>query len=112
MVKALVDTNILFDDLDAVPQARAELRRYEGSAISIVTWMEVMVRARPDVEAATRAQTQPARSTARRHNLGDGTGARHAVGDVQHQGLSRQRSGRSRTVFPIAWIASPRCLNA
>jgi predicted nucleic acid-binding protein len=54
MVKALFDTNILVDYLNAVPQARTELQRYEEKAVSIITWMEVMVGAAPGLEAATR----------------------------------------------------------
>ncbi len=54
MVKALFDTNILIDYLNAVPQARAELERYGEKAISIVTWMEVMIGADRAVEAETR----------------------------------------------------------
>lgn len=54
MVKALFDTNVLIDYLNAVPQARAELQRYAEKAISIVTWMEVMVGAASNVEGATR----------------------------------------------------------
>jgi predicted nucleic acid-binding protein len=54
MVKALLDTNILVDHLNAVPEARAELRRYSEKAISIVTWMEVMVGTTSDLEPATR----------------------------------------------------------
>src|SRR5206468_3447405 len=54
MVKALFDTNILVDYLNAVPQARIELQRYSEKAVSIVTWMEVMVGVDPDLEAATR----------------------------------------------------------
>ena len=54
-MKALFDTNILIDFLNAVPQARAELARYREKAISIVTWMEVMIGASEDVEAQTRA---------------------------------------------------------
>lgn len=54
MVKALFDTNILIDYLNAEPQARAEIQRYADKAISIVTWMEVMVGAEPAVEPATR----------------------------------------------------------
>ncbi|GLQ58135.1 type II toxin-antitoxin system VapC family toxin [Devosia nitrariae] len=53
MVRALFDTNILVDFLSAVPQAREELDRYNRKAISIITWMEVLVGARADVEAAT-----------------------------------------------------------
>jgi predicted nucleic acid-binding protein len=55
MVRALFDTNILIDFLQAVPQARSELGRYPEKAISIVTWMEVMIGADPDLEAATRS---------------------------------------------------------
>lgn len=55
MVKALFDTNILIDHLNAVPQARDELDRYEGRSISVITWMEVLVGAPPEVEEATRA---------------------------------------------------------
>lgn len=54
MVRALFDTNVLVDYLNAVPQARAELRRYPDKAISIFTWMEVMVGADDSLEAATR----------------------------------------------------------
>ena len=55
MVKALFDTNILVDYLNAVPEARTELQRYTEKAVSIITWMEVMVGADRDLEAATRS---------------------------------------------------------
>jgi predicted nucleic acid-binding protein len=55
MVKALLDTNILIDFLNGIPQARDEIGRYAGKSISIITWMEVMVGAGKDVEAVTRA---------------------------------------------------------
>ncbi len=54
MVKALFDTNILIDFLNAIPQAREELALHLDKAISIVTWMEVLVGAPPTVEQATR----------------------------------------------------------
>jgi predicted nucleic acid-binding protein len=54
MVKALFDTNILIDFLNAVPQAREEIALYRDKAISIVTWMDVLVGAPPSVEPATR----------------------------------------------------------
>ncbi|MFP3942501.1 MAG: type II toxin-antitoxin system VapC family toxin [Alphaproteobacteria bacterium] len=54
MVKALLDTNILVDYLNAVPEARTELERYSEKAVSIITWMEVMVGAGREIEAATR----------------------------------------------------------
>lgn len=55
MVKPLFDSCILIDYLQGVQEAREELRRYNESAISIVSWMEVMVGADASVEAATRA---------------------------------------------------------
>jgi len=55
MVKALFDTNIVVDYLNAVPEARIELQRYTEKAISIITWMEVMVGADGDLETATRS---------------------------------------------------------
>lgn len=55
MVKALFDTNILIDYLNGSSPARAELERYTDKAISIVTWMEVMVGAKGEVQAPTRA---------------------------------------------------------
>jgi predicted nucleic acid-binding protein len=54
MVKALFDTNILIDYLIGAEAARAELARYKDSAISIVTWMEVMAGSRADDEQAAR----------------------------------------------------------
>lgn len=54
MVNALFDTNILVDHLNGVPQARTELQRYSEKAVSILTWMEVMIGASPDLEPATR----------------------------------------------------------
>ncbi len=54
MVEALFDTNILIDHLRGNPLAEAELARYHKPAISVVTWMEVLVGAAPDVETQTR----------------------------------------------------------
>ena len=54
MVKALLDTNILIDYLRGVPAARAELRRYRQKAISIISWMEVLVGADATTEHGTR----------------------------------------------------------
>jgi predicted nucleic acid-binding protein len=54
MVKALFDTNILIDYLNAVDEAKTEFNLYDQKAISIVTWMEVLVGADPDVADATR----------------------------------------------------------
>ena len=54
MVGALFDTNILIDHLNAIPQAREEIGRFESRAISIITWMEVMVGADVDLVEPTR----------------------------------------------------------
>ncbi|HEY1630907.1 MAG TPA: type II toxin-antitoxin system VapC family toxin [Rhizomicrobium sp.] len=54
MVMALFDTNILVDHLNSIPAARAEIARYSAKAISIMTWIEVMVGAEPPLQIATR----------------------------------------------------------
>lgn len=54
MVGALFDTNILIDHLNAVPQAREEIERFDNRAISIITWMEVMVGAGGELIEPTR----------------------------------------------------------
>jgi predicted nucleic acid-binding protein len=54
MVRPLFDTNILIDYLGGIALAKDELARYQDSAISIVSWMEVLIGAAPEVEPATR----------------------------------------------------------
>lgn len=54
MVKALFDTNILVDYLNGIAQAKKELARYDSRAISIITWMEIMVGASEENEEALR----------------------------------------------------------
>ena len=53
-MRALFDTNILIDHLRGVPAARDELARFDNKAISVVTWMEVLVGTPPLVVRATR----------------------------------------------------------
>ncbi|RDU97526.1 type II toxin-antitoxin system VapC family toxin [Trinickia dinghuensis] len=55
MVKALFDTNILIDYLGGVAAAKKELARYEERAISVITWMEVLVGTPVDDQAAIRS---------------------------------------------------------
>jgi predicted nucleic acid-binding protein len=55
MVKALFDTNILIDYLNGVAQAEGEIGRYQDGAISVITWMEVMVGSTPETDAVLRA---------------------------------------------------------
>lgn len=54
-MKALLDTNILVDFLNGIPEARDEVARYAEKAISIVSWMEVMVGTDDQTAAGTRA---------------------------------------------------------
>jgi predicted nucleic acid-binding protein len=54
MVKALFDTNILIDYLSGIRAAKKELAQYEYRAISMITWMEVLVGATREEEAALR----------------------------------------------------------
>ncbi len=54
MVKALFDTNVLIDHLRGIPAARDELARYQDKAISVISWMEVLVGASPATAQATR----------------------------------------------------------
>ena len=54
-VKALFDTNILIDYLSGLEAARQEIELYRDRAISVITWMEVMVGTAPEHETGTRA---------------------------------------------------------
>jgi predicted nucleic acid-binding protein len=54
MVSALFDTNILIDYLNGIEQAKTELDRYSNKAISIITWMEVMVGSTLETDAIVR----------------------------------------------------------
>lgn len=42
-MKALLDTNIIIDYLNGIAQAQTELALHAQCAISMITWMEVMV---------------------------------------------------------------------
>jgi hypothetical protein len=55
MVKVLFDTHILIDYLNGIPQARDEIARYSDKAISLITWMEVLVGATPQTEIAIKS---------------------------------------------------------
>ena len=54
MVSAVFDTNILIDYLNGIADAQDELDRYANRAISVITWIEVMVGTSPATEQATR----------------------------------------------------------
>jgi predicted nucleic acid-binding protein len=53
-VNAVLDTNILIDFLNAIPQARTEINLYSRRMISIMTWMEVIAGSSQANEAMTR----------------------------------------------------------
>ena len=55
MVKALFDTNVLIDYLNGVKSARVELARFDDKAVSVISWIEVMVGTTPETQAGTRA---------------------------------------------------------
>ena len=55
MVKALFDTNIILDHIKGIDGAMLELIRYADRAISIVTFIEVLVGTTPTTEATERA---------------------------------------------------------
>ena len=54
MVKALIDTNVLIDFLAGHEPARQEIQRHARPAISIVTWMEILVGIRPNEASKVR----------------------------------------------------------
>lgn len=55
MVRGLFDTNVLIDYLSGIAAAKAEIARYEYRAISMISWMEVLVGASAEEEGAIRA---------------------------------------------------------
>lgn len=73
MVAALFDTNILIDHLNAVPQARDEIDRYDRKGISLISWIEVMVGAPPHAEDRTRAFLQEFSVVALDHEVAERT---------------------------------------
>ena len=49
-MNAVLDTNILIDFLKGHLSAKRELRRYDHPAISLITWMEILVGAETEEE--------------------------------------------------------------
>jgi hypothetical protein len=49
-MNAVLDTNILIDYLQGHRSAKRELSRYEHPAISLITWMEILVGAETEEE--------------------------------------------------------------
>ena len=57
-MKAVFDTNILVDYLHGSAAAAAELALYRSPSISVISWIELMVGANPQTEAAARTFLQ------------------------------------------------------
>ena len=54
-MRVVLDTNILVDYLNGIPEAADEIARYKDPIISRITWMEVLIGAKDDEESrATR----------------------------------------------------------
>lgn len=53
-LKAVIDSDVLIDFLQGLPEAREEMERYREALYSVVSWMEVMCGANTgeEVEAA------------------------------------------------------------
>ena len=49
-MRALFDTNILIDYLAGIESAEVEINRYRDRCVSVITWIEVLVGARPGDE--------------------------------------------------------------
>jgi len=52
-MKAVFDTNILIDYLNGIEAAKEELERFSKPAISLITWMEVLIGAKTREEEQT-----------------------------------------------------------
>lgn len=55
MVKVLFDTNILIDYLNGISLAQKELSLYDDKAISVITWIEIMVGTNHKTDKMTQA---------------------------------------------------------
>lgn len=54
-LSALFDSTILIDYLNGSQKAQAELHRYQKRFISVIAWVEVMVKVDPQAEVDTRS---------------------------------------------------------
>ena len=93
MVKALFDTNILIDFLNAVSPARTEISLYDSKAISIISWMEVLIGAEPDVEAGTR-------------EFLNGFEIIGLTGDIAERAVALRRKNRTRLPDAVIWATA------
>jgi len=52
IVKAVIDSDVLIDFLQGLPEAEMEINRYSEPLYSVISWMEVMVGAETEDERA------------------------------------------------------------
>jgi predicted nucleic acid-binding protein len=93
MVRALLDTNILIDYLKGIDQAKVEIGRYDDAAISVITWMEVMI-------GAANEQIQDCRDFLARFTL---IGMDEAVAEAA---VSLRRQHRIKLPDAIVWASA------
>lgn len=93
MVKALFDTNILIDYLNAVPESKRELDRYRDRAISVISWMEVMIGATRKTVAGTRVFL-------------DGFTLLPLSGEVAEHAVELRREHRIKLPDAIVWASA------
>ena len=95
MVKALFDTNILIDHLQGIRAARTEIERYEDRAISILTWIELLVGATVANEPRVRILLADFRTVA----LDE---------DVAEEAASLRRAHRMKLPDAVIWASARR----
>jgi predicted nucleic acid-binding protein len=54
VVRVLVDSDVLIDFLNGLPQAVEEFKRHDDIAVSIISWVELLVGAHPDRVSQTK----------------------------------------------------------
>lgn len=95
-MRALFDTNILIDYLRGIDAARAELARYTSVAISVITWMEVLIGAKDPPEETM------VRRFLRRFDKLELTEA------VAEEGIALRRRHRLKLPNAIIWASARR----
>lgn len=94
MVKPLFDTNILIDYLRGFPEAEIELDRHAEKAISVITWMEVLIGTQDALEQDTCEFLSGFEIIG-----GHSSEPRLVAGDAQHQGLPAGRPKYSSAIY-------------
>ena len=93
-MNVVLDTNILIDFLQGHPPAKRELKRYTRPAISIITWMEILVGAQSADE-----EEQLRNFLAQFHLL-------PIENDVAEQAVTLRQTHRLRLPDAIIWASA------